>query len=216
MPLVRTALRTLAAGAVALAALTATSDRAADAAVLAADAPAPLAAGTYAIDVSHSELTFRIRHLVSRVNGAFRDWKGTITVDDPARWETARIDVAIQATSIDTRHERRDADLRTANFFDAVNHPVITFRSTRIERTGDQARIHGELTMRGVTRPVVLEGQFLGTTRNAQGKTRVGFEAETTIDRTDYGITWNRAVEGGGLTLGDDVTIAMTIAAVEQ
>lgn len=179
-----------------------------------ADAPLPVA--TYTIDVAHSELRFRIRHLVSRVTGTFSDWKGTITVEDPNRWETAVVDVAIQAASIDTNNERRDTHLRTGDFFEAERHPTIAFRSTRIERSGSDARIHGNLTMRGVTRPVVLEGAFLGATKGQDGRTRVGFEASTTIDRMDYGVAWNRAAEGGGVTLGDEVTIAMTIAAVEQ
>ena len=216
MPSPRPLTRSVLAAAAAVALLAAVATPAAVAAPLPAAAASPLAAGTYVIDVSHSELTFRIRHLVSRVSGTFRDWKGTITVADPARWEAAQIDVAIQAASIDTKHERRDTDLRSDSFFDVENHPVITFRSTRIERTGDRARIHGELTMRGVTKPVVLEGELVGATKTAQGKTRIGFEATTTIDRLDYGITWNRAVEGGGLTLGDEVTISLAIAAVEQ
>jgi len=173
-------------------------------------------AAVYVIDPAHSELQFRVRHLVSRVTGSFNKWEGTIAVADPARWETAVIDVAIDAASIDTNNDRRDADLRSDSFFDAENHPVITFRSTRIERAGDAAKIHGDLTMRGVTRPVVLEGAFLGRTRGAQGKQRVGFEATTTIDRTAFGIIWNRAAEGGGLTLADEVQIAITVAAVER
>ena len=178
--------------------------------------PVPPGAAVYVIDAAHSELQFRVRHLISRVTGSFNKWEGTITVADPARWEAAVIEVAIDAASIDTNNDRRDADLRSDSFFDAENHPVITFRSTRIERAGDAAKIHGDLTMRGVTRPVVLEGAFLGATRGAQGKQRVGFEATTTIDRTDFGITWNRAAEGGGLTLADDVQITITVAAVER
>ena len=171
---------------------------------------------TYVIDATHSELAFRIRHLVSRVTGTVRDWKGTITVADPERWETAQIAVVIQTSSIDTKNERRDNHLRTSDFFEAEKNPEITFRSTRIERSGSDARIHGNLTMRGVTRPVVLEGAFLGAMKTGQGKNRVGFEASTTINRLDYGVAWNRAAEGGGLTLGDEVTISITVAAVEQ
>ena len=180
------------------------------------DVAVPAAAGVHTIDVNHSELQFRIRHLVSRVNGTFNEWKGTITVPDENRWETAQIEVVIQTASIDTKNERRDNHLRTSDFFQADSFPTITFRSTRIERSGDAAKIHGNLTMRGVTRPVVLEGELLGATKTAQGKNRVGFSAETTIDRMDYGVAWNRAAEGGGVTLGDEVTIMMTIAAVEQ
>ena len=181
----------------------------------AAAAPAaPAAPGlVYTIDPNHSELRFRIRHLVSRVSGTFTRWKGTITVADPARWEDATIDVAIETASIDTNNESRDSDLRSDSFFDAATHPTITFRSTRIERSGDQARIHGDLTMRGVTKPVVLEGAFLGSTRTANGRERVGIEATTTINRLDYGITWNRVVEGGGVTLGDEVRIEIAVGA---
>ena len=178
----------------------------------ATDAPAA-AAIVYTIDPNHSELRFRIRHLVSRVSGTFDRWAGTITVADPARWEDAAIEVAIETASIDTNNESRDADLRSDSFFDAAAHPTITFRSSRIERSGDQARIHGDLTMRGVTRPVVLEGAFLGSTRAANGRERVGFEATTTINRLDYGITWNRIVEGGGVTLGDEVRIEIVVGA---
>jgi polyisoprenoid-binding protein YceI len=172
------------------------------------------ASTTWTIDKTHSELTFVIRHLVSRVRGTFRDWKGTITMADAARWETATIDVAIQTASIFTDNERRDAHLRTSDFFLADSFPVISFRSTRIERDGEKARIHGALTMRGITRAVVLEGRFLGLQKLTNGAERLGFEASTTVNRLDYGVQWNRAVEGGGMTLGDDVTIEIIVAAV--
>jgi polyisoprenoid-binding protein YceI len=133
---------------------------------------------------------------------------------DPAKWENASIDVAIQAASIFTDNERRDADLRTNEFFKADSFPVITFRSTRIERSGNAAKIHGDLTMRGVTRPVVLEGQFVGS-QGAEFQ-RMGFEASTTLDRTAWGIMWNRALEGGGVTLGDEVKIELAISAVRR
>lgn len=170
---------------------------------------------TWAIDKAHSEMTFSIRHIVSRVRGTFRQWEGTITIPDPAKWEEGtEIDVAIQAASIFTDNERRDAHLRTGDFFLADSFPVIRFRSTRIERAGDKAKVHGTLTMRGVTRPVVLEGEFLGT-QGADAQ-RLGFEATTTINRLDYGVAWNRALEGGGVTLGDDVKIDLSISAVRR
>ena len=165
------------------------------------------------IDKSHSDLTFQIRHFVGRVRGTFKEWSGTISAEDPARWETASVDVVIQTASIFTDHDKRDADLRTGEFFAADSFPVIRFRSTRIERAGDDAKIHGDLTIRGVTRPVVLEGRFLGHSRAASGIERVGFEASTTINRLDYGVKWNRLVEGAGMTLGDDVKIDITIQA---
>ncbi|MBA3890765.1 MAG: YceI family protein [Gemmatimonadaceae bacterium] len=167
------------------------------------------------IDRSHSEMTFSIRHIVSRVRGTFRQWEGAITIPDPVNWERgSSIDVSIQTASIFTDHERRDAHLRTSDFFLADSFPTITFRSTRIERSGDDARIHGNLTMRGVTRPVVITGEFLGT-QGAEFQ-RVGFEGSTKLNRLDYGVAWNRAVEGGGVTLGDEVTITLSIAATRS
>lgn len=177
----------------------------------AATAAAPV---TWRIDTSHSELTFRIRHLVSRVSGSFGQWSGTL-VADPARLAGGSVQVDIQTASIDTNNERRDTHLRSDEFFDAPNHPVITFRSTRVTVSGRNLRIAGNLTMRGVTRPVVLTGRMVQVT-GAPGRRRMGFEATTTINRVDYGVTWNRAAEGGGVTLGDEVTINMAVSAVEQ
>jgi polyisoprenoid-binding protein YceI len=178
-----------------------------------ADAPgaAPV---QWRIDQSHSELTFRIRHLVSRVNGSFNSWGGTITAD-PASLGGGSVSVDIQTASIDTNSERRDTHLRSADFFDAENHPTITFRSTRVVAQGRELQVHGNLTIRGVTKPVVLEGRMLEV-GGAAGRRRIGFEAETRINRMDYGVSWNRAAEGGGVTLGDEVTISIAIEAVEQ
>jgi polyisoprenoid-binding protein YceI len=166
------------------------------------------------IDTAHSELSFRIRHLVSRVSGTFNEWSGTLRAD-PADLSTGAVEVEIRTASIFTNQERRDTHLRSADFFDAEAHPRITFRSTRVESRGGALRVHGDLTIRGVTRPVVLEGRLLEVT-GAPGRRRIGFEAETRINRLDYGLTWNRAAEGGGVVLGDEVTIRMAVAAAEQ
>lgn len=166
------------------------------------------------IDQTHSELTFRIRHLVSRVNGSFNSWGGTI-VADPANLAGGSVSVDIQTASIDTNNERRDTHLRSADFFDAENHPTITFRSTRVVANGRELQVHGNLTIRGTTKPVVLRGQMLEVGGTA-GRRRIGFEAQTTINRMDYGVSWNRAAEGGGVTLGDEVTISIAVEAVEQ
>jgi polyisoprenoid-binding protein YceI len=191
------------------------------AAVAAAPAPraalpvtAAVAPVRWQIDQSHSELSFRIRHLVSRVSGQFNTWSGTITAD-PASLAGGSVSVDIQTASIDTNHERRDTHLRSADFFDAQNHPTITFRSTRVVAQGRELQVHGNLTIRGITKPVVLEGRMLEV-GGAAGRRRIGFEAETRINRMDYGVSWNRAAEGGGLTLGDEVTISIAIEAVEQ
>lgn len=186
----------------------------------AAAAPAPRAEAPAAapvrwqIDAAHSEVTFRIRHLVSRVRGRFNTFSGTITAD-PASLGSGSVAVDIQTASIDTNNERRDTHLRSADFFDAPTHPTITFRSTRVEADGRNLKVHGNLTMRGVTKPVVLEGQMLDV-GGVAGKRRIGFEASTTINRMDYGVTWNRAAEGGGAVLGDEVQITLNIEAIEQ
>jgi polyisoprenoid-binding protein YceI len=166
------------------------------------------------IDTSHSDLTFRIRHLVSRVSGTFGEWGGEIKVD-PDRLGSGSVEVEIAASTIDTNNERRDGDLRGGDFFDAANHPTITFRGRSLEVQGERIRVAGDLTIRGVTRPVVLEGEYLGIVRDARGRERIGFEAETVIDRHDFGISWNRLVEGGKL-LGDEVRISMAVQAIRQ
>lgn len=179
--------------------------------------PAPAVdstASTWKIDVTHSELVFRIRHLVSRVNGTFTSWGGTITAD-PASWNTGSAAIEIQAASIDTRQEKRDTHLRSDDFFDATNYPTITFTSTSVDVKGTALTLEGDLTIRGVTRPVVLTGEYLGMT-GAPGKERIGFTASTKINRLDYGVKYNRAVEGGGVLLGDEVEIEITVAAVRQ
>lgn len=164
------------------------------------------------IDPVHSGVSFQIRHFVSKVRGKFKDFKGTISAD-PASWQNGVIDVEIATASISTDNEKRDAHLRSNDFFAADSFPTITFRSTGIERTGDDAKIHGILTIRGVSRPVVLDGHFGGLLKSAQGD-RVGFEATTTVNRLDYGVKWNRAVEGGGAMLGDEVKIEISVEAV--
>lgn len=168
---------------------------------------------TWKIDTNHSELTFSIRHLVSRVRGEFREWSGTI-VADPDDWTSAVVEISVNPNTVDTNNERRDADLKSENHFDVAHFPVITYKSTRVERKGDSVRVFGDLTMHGVTKPVVLDGRFLGTT-GPVGKRRAGFEAITTINRQDFNMRWNRAVEGGNL-IGDDVKLEIVIAAVQQ
>ncbi|MFN2636125.1 MAG: YceI family protein [Gemmatimonadaceae bacterium] len=175
---------------------------------------APPAAPAWKIDVAHSELSFSIRHLVSRVRGQFDVWSGTI-VADPADWSTASVEVTAQTASVNTNNERRDADLRSTNHFDAESNPTVTFRSTRVERVAqDSLRVTGNLTIHGITRPVILLGHFNGMIGNP-GSRRAGFEASALINRKDFDMTWNRIVEGGQL-LGDEVRIDIQVAAVEQ
>jgi polyisoprenoid-binding protein YceI len=180
-----------------------------------ASATAPADPNAWRIDAGHSDLSFSIRHFVSRVRGTFGRWAGTIVVDttDVTR---GSVDVTIQATSIDTQNENRDNDLRSANFFEVEKYPTITFRSTKVEGSRNDLTVTGDLTIRGVTKPAVLKGRYLGVTAPDQrGTRRIGFEASTVINRLDYGVSWNRAVEGGGVMLGDEVRIDIVIEAMK-
>jgi polyisoprenoid-binding protein YceI len=169
---------------------------------------------TWTIDTVHSEVSFRIRHLVSKVPGTFASWRGTI-VADPADLKDASVDVRITTASITTRNERRDAHLRSPDFFAADSFPEISFKSKAVEVSGSSIRITGDLTMRGVTKPVVLTGEYGGTSGPPEPrKQRIGFSVSTKINRLDYGVKYNRAVEGGGMLLGDDVDITINIEAV--
>jgi polyisoprenoid-binding protein YceI len=170
---------------------------------------------TWRIDATHSELSFRIRHWVSRVRGTFRDWSGTIAADT-ANLGAGSVQVEIRTASIFTDNERRDTHLRSPDFFAADSFPTITFTSTRVERSGSDLRVTGSLTIRGVTRTVTLTGTYNGVQPMGQGGARIGFEFQTRINRLDYGVRWNRAAEVGGVMLGDDVDIVITIEAVAQ
>jgi polyisoprenoid-binding protein YceI len=175
----------------------------------AAPAPAP---AVWNLDKAHTNVSFQIRHFVSKVRGSFKDFSGTI-VADPDAWQNAQIDVQIVTSSITTSNDQRDGHLRSGDFFAADSFPTITFKSTKVERKGDDAKIYGNLTIRGITKPVVLEGTFNGIQKSAQGD-RFGFDASTTVNRLDYGVKWNRAAEGGGVMLGDEVKIEINVEAI--
>jgi polyisoprenoid-binding protein YceI len=176
-------------------------------------APAPVLA-TYAIDATHSELSFRIRHLLGRVSGGFGEWGGTVSIDTvtPAN---SKVDVAIRTATIDTRNAQRDGHLKSADFFAADSFPEITFRSRNVVKQGERLRVLGDLTIRGRTKPVVLLGEYGGAFKDPWGKTRMAFTASTTINRHDFGVSWNKAVESGTM-LGDEVTIDIALEAVQQ
>jgi polyisoprenoid-binding protein YceI len=166
------------------------------------------------IDPNHSELSFRIRHFVSRVHGTFASWQGTI-IADPDNLAEGSVKVVIDASSIDTNNERRDSDLRSDDFFDVAKYPNITFTSSSVQISDGELTIAGNLTMHGVTKPVVLTGSYNGIARNPRGD-RIGFEASATIDRLQWGVTWNRIAEGGGAMLGDEVEVEIAIEAIRQ
>jgi polyisoprenoid-binding protein YceI len=182
-------------------------------------ASAPSAAGTttWNIDNSHTLVEFSVRHLmISTVKGRFGEVSGKVVAHDAAPAQ-AQIDVTINAASIDTREPQRDAHLRSADFFDAENFPTLTFRSTRIEKaSGDDLKVTGDLTIRGTTREVVLDVTSEGRVKDPWGGERAGYSATTKIKRSDYGLTWNVALEAGGVVVGDDIKIALEVELVKQ
>jgi polyisoprenoid-binding protein YceI len=164
---------------------------------------------TYKIDPSHSNVGFSIRHFFSKVPGRFKTYEGTITLD-PKDLSKTLVDVTIDTASIDTGNGDRDSHLQSADFFDAAKFPKTTFKSTSVTPKGTtKATLKGDLTMHGVTKPVTLEAEVLGLS-----PARAGFEAKTTINRQDFGISWNKVVEGGGSVLSDDVEITINIEGV--
>jgi polyisoprenoid-binding protein YceI len=173
------------------------------AAVLAAS---PVLADTYVIDKSHSDASFLIRHMMSKVRGQFTDYAGSINVD-PAKPENASVEFTVKTASIDTANDNRDKDLRGANFFDVEKFPEITFKSTRVKATGkDKYDVTGTLTMRGVSKEVTLPVQFLGFGKDPWGNEKAGFSIDFTLNRKDFGLVWNKTLDTGGVLLGDDVS----------
>jgi polyisoprenoid-binding protein YceI len=169
---------------------------------------------TYSIDKAHSEVSFQVRHLLTKVRGRFSAFEGTIEYDEQQP-EDSSVNVAVQAASIDTNERDRDAHLRSADFFEVEKYPTLTFRSRAINRTGTLGfDLTGDLTIRGVTRPVTFDVNFLGKAKDPWGNERIAFEAETTIDRKDYGLHWNAALETGGFLVGDEVKISLSVQAV--
>jgi polyisoprenoid-binding protein YceI len=175
------------------------------------------AISTWSIDGAHSIAEFAVKHMmISTVKGRFRDLSGTVQIDE-RHPESSSVDAAIETASIDTGLEQRDAHLRSEDFFDAERFPRITFRSTSVAREDDDEwQVYGDLTMHGVTRPVVLDLEFEGETIDAWGKRRAAFTATTTINRHDFGLNWNGVIEAGGVVVQDKVKITLHIAAVLQ
>ncbi|WP_407549771.1 YceI family protein [Streptomyces sp. Pv4-95] len=194
---------------------TESADRTATA-VLPADPALTALTGDYAIDPAHSSIGFTVRHaMVTNVRGAFAGHEGTLHLDgaDPAR-STASLDVTI--ASIDTGIADRDAHLRGADFFDAENFPLMTFRSTAAEQVdGDRYRITGDLTLKDVTRPLTIDLELHGAATDVYGAERVGFEGSAEILRSDWGLTWNAALETGGVMVSDKVKLTFDISAVK-
>ncbi|HEX9296215.1 MAG TPA: YceI family protein [Polyangiaceae bacterium] len=170
---------------------------------------------THTIDVAHSEISFTVRHMMfAKVRGQFKKWNATVAYDgvDPTR---SKVEVVIDAASIDTREDKRDAHLRSADFFDAEAFPKITFKSKRIESVGsDQYKVVGDLTMHGVTLEVTFDVEATGAGRDPWGNNRLGFSAKGAINRGDWGLKWNQALEAGAVLVSDKVELEAEVQVI--
>lgn len=174
------------------------------------------AAGTYQLDISHSSVAFSVRHLmVSKTKGRFADFAGTVVIgEDPLE---SSVEVVLQAASLDTRDDTRDAHLRSADFFDVDTHPTVTYRSTTVTPSGKGTwRVDGELTIRDITVEVPLTVSFEGGAIDPWGNARIGFEAHAEVDREAFGLTWNQALESGGVLVGKTVKLDIEAEGVRQ
>lgn len=184
--------------------------------LIAALASVPAAhAAQYQVDPDHTSVGFQVRHLFTKVSGRFDKFTGTINYD-AAHPEQATVSGTIDASSINTNNEKRDTHLRSKDFFDVVTFPQITFTSTsatQLDAVKHSGKMDGKLTLHGVERPIVLDVAFLGAGKDPHGTERAGFSASTTINRKDFGLTWNAPMEAGGVLVGDEITINLEIEA---
>ena len=173
--------------------------------------------GSYTFDPAHSRLGFVARHaMVTKVRGSFNEFEGTTTIDgdDPSK---STVTVSLDVASIDTRNAQRDGHLRTNDFFDIEQFPKITFASTSIAHDGgNDFQVTGDLTIKGVTKSITIPFEFNGEAKDPFGNTRIGFEGKTKISRKDFGITWNAALETGGVLVSDEVTLELEVEGVKQ
>lgn len=183
----------------------------------AAEQKTPVAVGTYDLDPAHTTIGFSARHLViNNIPGRFREFSGAIQYT-PENIAQSSVSFTAKAASIDTGIEQRDTHLRSADFFDVARYPEITFKSTRIEKKGaDSFVAHGDFTLHGVTKPLAIPFKLYGTIKDPWGKTRLGVEAGLTINRQDYGVSWNQKLDNGSLVVGNEVKITLLIEAVKQ
>jgi len=177
----------------------------------------PELTGDYTLDVAHTRLGFVARHaMITKVRGAFTEFDGKAHIDanDPSRSSAT---LTIQGKSIDTRNSQRDAHLRSNDFLDLDNYPEITFVSTAVEPLrGDHYRVSGDLTIRGVTRPVAVDFEFTGSAVDPFGNRRIGLEGSTKINRKDWGVNWNAALEAGGFLVSEEITLEFEISAIKS
>jgi polyisoprenoid-binding protein YceI len=173
--------------------------------------------GSYSIDPTHSRIGFVARHaMVTKVRGSFNEFAGTGTLDTNDL-QQSKLALTIQAASIDTRNSDRDAHLRGNDFFDMETYPEITFRSTQVEPLDDtNYRVTGDLTIKGVTKSISIDFEYTGTAVDPYGNTRIGFEGAATINRKDYGVSWNAALDAGGVLVSEKVTLEFEVSAVRD
>jgi polyisoprenoid-binding protein YceI len=176
-----------------------------------------MALGTWNIDPSHSAIAFSVRHMVvSKTRGRFNKWSGQLRFD-AANPSASSVEVDIDPASLDTGDTQRDAHLRSADFFDVEKYPTASFRSSKVELAGEgRYLVTGNLTVHGITQPVVLDVSYEGSGKDPWGGERTGFSATTTIDRKHFGLEWNKALETGGLLVGEKVELNLEIEAVKQ
>jgi polyisoprenoid-binding protein YceI len=171
----------------------------------------------WTIDPSHSQIQFAVRHMmISNVRGRFEDFTGTVDFDENDL-STLAVDVSIDTASINTRDEKRDEHLRSADFFNTAEFPTMAFRSTSVEKVSDNTlKLHGDLTIAGVTRPVTLDVEYSGTAVSPWGTTSAGFSAQTKINRKEWGLVWNGTLEAGGVLVGEDIKIELDLELVKE
>lgn len=170
----------------------------------------------WTIDPDHSLIEFRVSHMmVSKTTGRFLDYSGSVTMDAATKTFTA-MEATINAASIDTAHDKRDAHLRNSDFLDVARHPTMTYKMKRYVKQGEKYSVIGDFTLRGITKEVTLVGSFNGVTQDPWGNTRAGFSAEGTLNRKDFGMVWNKTLDNGGLVVGDDVQIRLEIECIKE
>ena len=176
-----------------------------------------LATGTYTVDASHSRIGFVARHaMVTKVRGSFDDYEAVAEINGDALADS-KVRVAIKAASVDTRSEQRDGHLRSADFFDVENHPEISFTSTAVEPVGDDVlRVTGDLSIKGVSKPVTIDFTYEGSAVDPFGNQRVGFEGSVVVNRKDWGLSWNAGLEAGGVLVSEKVTLEFEISAIKS
>ena len=174
-------------------------------------------AATYTVDPAHTSVTFRVRHLFTSVTGRFTSFEGRILFDESAPLATT-VEGSIEVTTINTDNTKRDGHLRSPDFFDVAKYPKMTFKTSKVtdvDMARKTAKLHGTLALHGVERPVVIDAAFLGSGKDPWDNERAGFRGTTSIDRKDFGLTWNKALETGGVLVGDTIDIQIDVEAIK-